>query len=134
MRIERIGDATLYLGDCLEILPTLDKVDAVVTDPPYGIPELWKSEQKGKRGSSKLWGDGSNEWDVIAPDALFEALLLAPDSSIVWGGNYYDLPASRGYLIWDKIQKFSSCGMFLVQLGANTENIPHEQNRRSSKC
>jgi len=33
----RIGDATLYLGDCLEILPTLGKVDAVVTDPPYGI-------------------------------------------------------------------------------------------------
>ena len=35
MRVERIGDATLYLGDCLEILPTLGKVDAVVTDPPY---------------------------------------------------------------------------------------------------
>lgn len=35
MRVERIGDATLYLGDCLEILPTLDKVDAVVTSPPY---------------------------------------------------------------------------------------------------
>lgn len=32
-----IGDATLYLGDCLEILPTLPKVDAVVTDPPYGV-------------------------------------------------------------------------------------------------
>jgi len=31
----QIGDATLYLGDCLEILPTLGKVDAVVTDPPY---------------------------------------------------------------------------------------------------
>lgn len=37
MRIERIGDATLYLGDALEILPTMDKVDCVVTDPPYGI-------------------------------------------------------------------------------------------------
>lgn len=37
MRVERIGDATLYLGDCLEILPTLTKVDAVVTDPPYGV-------------------------------------------------------------------------------------------------
>lgn len=36
MRIETIGDATLYLGDCREILPTLPKVDAVVTDPPYG--------------------------------------------------------------------------------------------------
>lgn len=36
MRVETIGDATLYLGDCREILPTLGKVDAVVTDPPYG--------------------------------------------------------------------------------------------------
>ena len=37
MRVERIGDATLYLGDCLEILPTLPKVDAVITDPPYNV-------------------------------------------------------------------------------------------------
>jgi site-specific DNA-methyltransferase (adenine-specific) len=36
-RIETIGDATLYLGDCIDILPTLDKVDAVITDPPYGL-------------------------------------------------------------------------------------------------
>lgn len=36
-RKEVIGDCTLYLGDCLEILPTLEKVDAVITDPPYGI-------------------------------------------------------------------------------------------------
>ena len=35
MRIEQIGDATLYLGDCRDILPTLPKVDAVITDPPY---------------------------------------------------------------------------------------------------
>ena len=40
MKPERIGDAELYLGDCLEILPTLPKVDAVITDPPYGIN--WK--------------------------------------------------------------------------------------------
>lgn len=37
MRIETIGAATLYLGDCREILPSLPKVDAVITDPPYGI-------------------------------------------------------------------------------------------------
>ena len=36
-RVEHIGDATLYLGDCREIMPTLGKVDAVVTDPPYGM-------------------------------------------------------------------------------------------------
>lgn len=37
MRIETIGDATLYLADCMEVLPTLPKVDAVITDPPYGV-------------------------------------------------------------------------------------------------
>ena len=36
-----IGNATLYLGDCRDILPTLGKVDAVVTDPPYGIADKW---------------------------------------------------------------------------------------------
>ena len=41
--VEYIGDATLYLGDCLEILPTLDRVDAVVTDPPYGIGFKYES-------------------------------------------------------------------------------------------
>lgn len=45
-RVETIGDCTLYLGDCLEILPTLGKVDAVVTDPPYGINT--KSDGTGK--------------------------------------------------------------------------------------
>lgn len=38
-RVEVIGSATLYLGDCREILPTLPKVDACITDPPYGIGE-----------------------------------------------------------------------------------------------
>ncbi len=37
MRTEQIGLATLYLGDCLEILPTLEKVDAVITSPPYNL-------------------------------------------------------------------------------------------------
>lgn len=48
----QIGDATLYLGDCMDILPTLDKVDAVITDPPYGIGESSKkvaSRQKKRR-------------------------------------------------------------------------------------
>jgi len=52
MRIETIGNATLYLGDCLEILPTLGKVDAVITDPPYGINT--KSDGMGKLSP---WGD-----------------------------------------------------------------------------
>jgi site-specific DNA-methyltransferase (adenine-specific) len=45
-RVEQIGDATLYLGDCLEILPTLGKVDAVVTDPPYSSGARTDSERQ----------------------------------------------------------------------------------------
>lgn len=45
-----IGNATLYLGDCMEILPTLPKVDAVITDPPYGIDESSKKVASRQRG------------------------------------------------------------------------------------
>lgn len=107
MRVEKIGDATLYLGDCREVLPTLGPVDAVVTDPPYGIADLWSKQQSGKNGTSRLW-DGSSQWDAATrPSEVNAARELASDS-IIWGGNYYDLPPSRGYLVWDKMQEFSN--------------------------
>ena len=49
-----IGNATLYLGDCLEVLPTLPKVDAVITDPPYGLGEKWHGGGGTKRTSWKF--------------------------------------------------------------------------------
>ena len=101
-----IGEATLYHGDCLEILPTLDKVDAVVTDPPYGIADKWNKPLVGKRGSSALW-NGDNEWDRETLDDHVSAVTGLSVDTIIWGGHYYDLPPSRGYLVWDKIQKFS---------------------------
>lgn len=55
MRVERIGAATLYHGDCMEILPTLGLVDAVITDPPYGINT--KSDGDGKLNP---WADLCN--------------------------------------------------------------------------
>ena len=104
-RKEVIGDCTLYLGDCLEVMPGLGKVDAVVTDPPYGIGDKWtKGGTMFERCGGKLW-DGSQSWDFeTADEAVYSALLLAKGGGIVWGGNYYDLPASRGYLVWDKMQ------------------------------
>lgn len=59
MRKEVIGNATLYLGDCFGILPTLPKADAVITDPPYGIAHIWSggSERHGwtKANAELAW-------------------------------------------------------------------------------
>ena len=108
VRKEIIGDATLYLGDCRDILPTLGKVDAVVTDPPYGILSITGDAVKGRKNPKwGMWGAG-REWDATVSDALPLSLKLA-SKAIVWGGHLYALPPQRGWLIWDKIvRKFSS--------------------------
>ena len=108
MRIEHIGDATLYLGDCLEILPTLQKVDAVVTDPPYGIADKWKGGFSSKHGwrNAGLDKDLRNEWDAKPlGSAEIEMLLNAGTSQIIWGGNYFPLPPSRCWLVWNKPER-----------------------------
>jgi DNA modification methylase len=109
-REEIIGDARLILGDARDVLPTLGRFDAAVTDPPYGIGE---ARQKNGRnpvpGKSRLgtrcavvnWG--SSDWDdKTAPEEL-SASLRAARWAIVFGGNYYDLPPSQCWLVWDKL-------------------------------
>jgi site-specific DNA-methyltransferase (adenine-specific) len=106
MRKEIIGDATLYLGDCREILPTLERVDCVIMDPPYGLGD--KLHRPGPGKWSKLYGDGAPEWDKEVSNGVYAALAIGNDA-IVWGGNYYNLPPARGWLVWDKIvRQFSS--------------------------
>lgn len=95
MRTETIGNATLYLGDCREVLPTLGRVDAVVTDPPYGIGFAAQPTKWQRRA-----GHVPEAWDDSTVD-LAEVLELA-DIQCVWGGNYYALPPSRGWLSWFK--------------------------------
>jgi len=99
-----IGDATLFLGDCMEILPTLPKVDAVITDPPYGIGHKWDKEGGFASCGGKLW-NGDAGWDNSAPEeSTISKIVECGEISILWGGNYFNLPPSRGYLIWDKMQ------------------------------
>ena len=103
MRVETIGAATLYLGDCREVLPTLGKVDAVVTDPPYGIGAATGIGKVTKEGSD--FRAAETQWDAETPPReLFDALLAMSDWQIVWGGNYFGLPPAPCFFVWDKIQ------------------------------
>lgn len=96
-----IGNATLYLGDCLEILPTLPKVDAVITDPPYGVNER---TNRGIHGRGFLVR--ANDYAQIhGDDAPFDpSPWLTFSTCILWGANNFAsrLPDSRGWLVWDK--------------------------------
>ena len=107
MRKEIIGDAVLYLGDCRDVLPTIGKVDAIVTDPPYGISidrQMAASSgtqsggMKAKKGNyvASGWDDSPMDDDIT------KQILLMSDHQIIFGGNYFNLPPSRCWLIWDK--------------------------------
>lgn len=94
-RVEQLAEGiTLYLGDCRDVLPSLGRVDAVVTDPPYGI-----GINKSNRLSISK-GHGGETWDDEAADISWILPLNVP--SIIWGGNYFPLPPTRCPLVWDK--------------------------------
>ena len=101
-----IGRATLYLGDCRDILPTLGKLDAVVTDPPYGIASVWKGGFGHGWGKARAQAALRNEWDETIPGEDTMALVLAAAPEVViWGGNYFNLPPSRCWLVWNKPER-----------------------------
>ena len=134
-RVEIIGNATLYLGDCRDILPTLGKVDAVVTDPPYGIDAL----KDMTRQSGQVFGYGSRrvakrvyertEWDVTTvSDELIDLVLAAGQWCVLFGGNYYALPPSKCWLVWDKdngTNKFADCELAWTNLPKAVRRIKH---------
>ena len=85
-------------ADCLEYMKTLpDKsFDLVLTDPPYGIgiannPFRQKFEKQ--------------DWDNAVPTKeVFGEIFRISKEQVIWGGNYFGLPASQGFFIWDKKQ------------------------------
>ena len=98
-----IGNATLYLGDCREILPMLGNVDAVVTDPPYGMK--WDGRVSvGKNGHGAGSKSANYGKTIVGDDAPFDPTpwLIFPEC-IIWGSNHYGqrLPVGTT-LVWIK--------------------------------
>lgn len=106
-REETIGECRLILGDCRDVLSTLGRVDAVVTDPPYGIDvDYHMSKAGGTQYGTALAAKRSYDslgWDdQPIPEELMDLVRSKSSWQIIFGGNYYTFPASSCWLVWDK--------------------------------
>ena len=114
-----IGDQLLIQGDCREVMAVMPKVDACLTDPPFGI----KRDRGFGVGGSAGWGgfyakrEGvkrySGNWDRDRPDHDTIALMCSlADFAVIWGGQFFAdlLPAKGKWLFWDKCQTMPSYG------------------------
>jgi site-specific DNA-methyltransferase (adenine-specific) len=122
---ETIGNAELYCGDCAVILPQIEPVDLILTDPPYGLGDKWQ-------GGKEQWGSTAGvapEWDKeLVPLWLILQAIDKGTDAVIWGGNYYDLKPARGWLAWDKMQEHSS-GHY--EMAWTTLDIPTRTYRKS---
>ena len=117
VRTETIGDCTLYLGDCLEVLPTLGKVDAVVTDPPYGIGNTGggpESNARTKGAYAGAFDDTQGYLETVCGPAIRVCIevatrvALTPGRINMWHypqatdvGCFYQ-PAASGVSFWGR--------------------------------
>lgn len=129
-RIEYLAEGvTLYLGDCREILPTLGRFDAVVTDPPYGIGEAaGKNKSRTNIATAKDYGFSS--WDDKTADDAVDMAISISGKSIIFGGNYYKLTPTSCWLVWDKLNTgdFADCELAWTNLDKAVRRIRFRWN------
>jgi site-specific DNA-methyltransferase (adenine-specific) len=102
--------STVILGDCIQIMKQFkdNEFDLAVVDPPYGIGFDGEVKEMANNNSKK-WkpAKGKNytrkSWDCETPsDEYFTELKRVSKNQIIWGGNYFDLPQSSGWIFWNK--------------------------------
>lgn len=102
IREETIGPCRLILGGNTIVLPTLGTVDAVVTDPPYGIGEA-AGKNKSRTNAAIARDYGNRTWDDVPCSDEQVALMRGMSRwQIIFGGNYFNLPPSSCWLVWNK--------------------------------
>ena len=113
-----IGRATMYCGDCRDILPSISRDAAICSDPPYGVPILTNTAMGKKRGGA-VKKDGRAWKPVIGNDQEFDPSPLLDFSEVVlWGANHFAhrLPHNGRWLVWDK-----RCGIIPQRTQADCE-------------
>lgn len=97
----------VYNEDCLAAMRTFkDKqFDLAIVDPPYGLPK-GSAQGAGKLKNRTLNAGNIKTWDIKPSEEYFEELFRVSANQIIWGGNYFALPPTRGIVVWDKEQPF----------------------------
>ncbi len=113
---------TIYHGDFRDILPTLPKVDLVLTDPPFGMGNFVQNTGN-IRGEKVTWND------AIPTVEIFDLIRSKSDNQIIWGANFFNcFPARGGAIVWVKNQPmpdFSKADIASCSFHAKTELFEH---------
>lgn len=112
MNILQLGKITAIHGDCMDYMRELpdNAFDLAIVDPPYGINRSGQHESicKNNKHNRKFFPDKG--WDRKIPNSdYFTELFRVSIHQIIWGANYFSehLPASMGWVFWDKGQELS---------------------------
>lgn len=126
-----IGDCTLYNEDCAFILPSLICIDAVVTDPPYGIGEAAGANKSRCSKAIPARDYGNDDWDnQPIPPELMDRVRKKGQWAIIFGGNYYAMPPTSCWLVWDKLNTgdFADCELAWTNLPMAVRRIQYRWN------
>jgi len=122
---------TLINADCMDIMPMFpdDYFELAIVDPPYGI-----GAAKMQRGRSVIKPDKTKTWDDVIPDNdYFAELRRVSVNQVIWGGNYYNMPPTRGFIIWDKGESmygrsFAECEYAYTSFDVSARMFKHTPN------
>ena len=106
----------LHNVDCLLFMKQCEdkQFDLAIVDPPYGIDDKLYRSDYGKNSNGALAMYKNKRWDIAPTKEYFDELFRISKNQIVWGGNYFNLPLSRCWVIWNKdnpAKNFSSIEM-----------------------
>ena len=92
---------SLIHGDSLQALKSYgdNHFDIAIVDPPYGIGDKFKGGKTGKMNFNEVV---EKDWDKVPPMEYWQELMRVSKNQIIWGGNYFPLPPTRCFIVWDK--------------------------------
>jgi site-specific DNA-methyltransferase (adenine-specific) len=120
--------------DCMDYMRTVpDKYfDLAIVDPPYGLGD--------KLTTGGTWAEkyktGDADWDKAPNDDYFKELFRVSENQIIWGGNYFSLPSTRCFLIWDKVahmDTMADCELAWTSFDKNAKIFKHVRNTTETR-